>query len=72
MSTLFKINRPALASFLLFSVFSNTNFTEITVGVTGIQTRIVNVEGKHADHLTTTTAPKNIDSLLKQPFGLLV
>ena len=29
---------------------------EKTVGVSGIRTRIVGVQGKHTDHLTTTTA----------------
>ena len=43
------------ASFCLFSSFSNTNFTEKLVGFSRIQTRIVRVEGKHADHLTTIT-----------------
>ena len=43
-------------SFYLFSVFSNTNFTELTAGVSRIRTWIVRVQGKHADHLTTTTA----------------
>ena len=38
--------------FCLFSFFSNTN----TVDVSGIQTRIVGVEGEHADHLTTSKA----------------
>ena len=42
--------------FCLFSFFSNTNFTENTVDVSGIQTRIVGVEGEHADHLTTSKA----------------
>ena len=42
--------------FCLLLFFSNTNFTEKTVGISGIQTRIVRVEGKHADHLTPTTA----------------
>ena len=37
-------------SFYLFSVFSNTNFTELTAGVTRIRTWIVRVQGKHADH----------------------
>ena len=39
----------------LFFIFSNTNLTEKTVGISGIRTRIVGVEGEHADHLTTTT-----------------
>ena len=30
--------------------------TEETVGISGIQTRVVGIEGEHADHLTTTTA----------------
>ena len=38
----------------VFLFFSNTNFTEKTVDVSGIRTRIVGLEGKHADHLTTT------------------
>ena len=42
------------ASFSLFSFFSNTNGTEKTVGFSGIRTKIVGVEGEHADHLTTT------------------
>ena len=42
--------------FCLFSFFSNTNFTETTVGFSGIRTRIIGVEGKHADHLATTTS----------------
>ena len=40
----------------LFLFFSNANFTKKTVGVCGIRTLIARVEGKHADHLTTTTA----------------
>ena len=47
--------------FCLFSFFSNTNFTEKTVGVSQIWTWIVRVQGKHADNLTTTMA---------QPFWL--
>ena len=40
----------------LFFVFSNTNCIEKTAGVSGIRTRIVGVEGEHADHFTITTA----------------
>ena len=50
------LSGPAPASFCLFSFFSHTNFIEKTVGIRGIQTRIIGVEGEHADHLTTTTA----------------
>ena len=46
--------------FCLFSFFSNTNFTEKTVGVSRIRTQIVGVEGEYADHLTTTTAPSHL------------
>ena len=49
-----KIGQPR-PLFRLFLFFSDTNFTGKTVGVSGIQTRIVGVEGEHADHLTTTT-----------------
>ena len=31
-----------------------------TLDSSGIGTRIVGVEGKHADHLTTTTAPSDL------------
>ena len=51
-------NGPTPASFCLFSFFSNTNFTEKTVGFSGIQTRIIGVEGEHGDHFTTTTAQR--------------
>ena len=44
------------ASFCLFSFFSNIYFTEKTVDICGIRTRIVIVKGKHADHLTSSTA----------------
>ena len=37
--------------------FSDRNFTVKTAGLSGIRTRIVRVEGEHADHLTATTAP---------------
>ena len=42
--------------FSLFSFFSSTHITEETVGSSRILTRILRVEGKHADHLNTTTA----------------
>ena len=37
-------------------VFSNKHFTEKTVFFSGIRPQIVGVEGKHAYHLTTSTA----------------
>ena len=43
----------------LFSFFSNTNLQKKTLGFIGIRTRIVGVDVKHADHLTTTTALAN-------------
>ena len=48
--------------FYLFSVFSYTQILQITMfpDVSGIGTRIVRVEGKHADVLTTTTANKSV------------
>ena len=53
--------------FCLFSFLTNTNFTEKTVGVSRIRTQIVEVEGKHADHLTTTTAqPRLFNTVLIQ------
>ena len=42
--------------FCLFSFFSNTNFTEKTVGVSWIRTQIIRLKGEHADPLITTTA----------------
>ena len=43
--------------FCLFSIFLTLNFTEKNEAVSGIRTRIVEVEGKDADHLTTNSAP---------------
>ena len=51
---LLKWANPGLYWF--FSFFSNKNFTEKTVGVNGIWTRVVGVESEHSDYLTTTTA----------------
>ena len=45
---------PIPASFCLFSFLTNSNFTEKAEGVSRIRTRIVKVESKHADLLTTT------------------
>ena len=42
--------------FLFICVLSKHKFSEKTLGFSGIRTRIVRVEGEHADHLTTTTA----------------
>ena len=39
--------------YCLFSFFSNTKFTEKTVGVSGVQTRIVGVEGEHVNDLAS-------------------
>ena len=41
-----------------------------TEGFSGIQTRIVGVEGEHADHLSTTTDPTYVCFNLKRPFSL--
>ena len=38
---------------IIFGSFQTTNVTEKTVGFSGIRTRIVGVDGKHAGHLTT-------------------
>ena len=59
LQSLFLKNGPRSASFGLFLFFSNTIFTEITVGFSGIRTLIIIVEGKHADHLTTSTAHRH-------------
>ena len=42
--------------FVYFVLFKH-NFTEKTVGFSGIQTRIIRLEGVHCDHLTTNTTP---------------
>ena len=44
--------------FCLLLFFSNTDFTEKTVDVSRIRTRIVGVEGEHADRLTTPRPTK--------------
>ena len=51
----FKLGQPR-PLFCLFLFFSNSNFTVKSIGFSGIRTRIISVEGEHADHLTTTTA----------------
>ena len=50
-------NVPTPASFLLFLFFATTIYGKI-VGFSGIRTQIVQGEGEHTDHLTTTTALK--------------
>ena len=57
LSNFFEKNDQLGPPFCLFSFFSSRNCTEITVDFSGIQTQIVRVDGEHADHLTTTTAP---------------
>ena len=42
--------------FLFIFVRFNHKLYRKTVGISGIGTRIVGVEGEHADHLTITTA----------------
>ena len=42
--------------FVYFCSYQTQIFQKKTVGFSGIQTRIVGVEGEHADHLTNTTA----------------
>ena len=61
--SLFFKNESTRASFCLFSSFTNTNFTEKSVGVSSIRTWIIGVEGELADHLNTTTAPKRVYAL---------
>ena len=56
----------------LFSFFSNTNFTETSVGFSGIRTRIVRVEGEHADHLTATTMALYCKTLCQLLMAVLV
>ena len=55
------LNEPTQASFCLFSFFSNTIFyKKKTVWFSGIQTRIVGVEGEHDDHfIAGFTLPSN-------------
>ena len=42
--------------FLIIFVLFKHKFFRKTVGVNRIRTRIIGVEGEHADHLTTTSA----------------
>ena len=48
--------RHLLFIFILFKQI----FTEKTVDISRIRTRIVGVEGEHADHLTTTMTPNYV------------
>ena len=45
------------ATFFNFRSFQTQILQKQTVCCSGIRTRIVGLEGEHADHLTTTTAP---------------
>ena len=56
-------NGPTPASFCLFSFFSNTIFTERKCGRQRVSNSDCRIEGKYADHLTTTTARNKVDSL---------
>ena len=49
------------ASFSFISFFWKQFFPKEIVDFTRFQTRIVGTEGKHADHLTITTAPRELD-----------
>ena len=40
----------------MFVLFKHNFYIKKTVGVSRIRTRIVGIEGEHADYLTTTTA----------------
>ena len=50
-------NGPLQASFYLFSFFIKLFLHNKIVIFSGIRTRIVAVDGEHADQLTTTTVP---------------
>ena len=52
-STLFKKMGHIPGLFLFNSFLFKHNFYRKTVGFSRIRTRIVGVEGEHADHLTT-------------------
>ena len=54
----FKWANPGL--FLFIFVLFKHNIIEKTLGFSGIRIWIVGVEGEHADHLTTTTAHKEL------------
>ena len=58
LASFFKKKWANPASFLFIFVLFKNNLYRKTVGVSGIRTRIVGVEGEHADHLTTTTAQR--------------
>ena len=54
MTFLKKVGQPR-PLFVYFRSFQ-TQYYRKTLGFSGIRTRIVGVEGEHADHLTTTSA----------------
>ena len=56
--------------FLFIFVLFKHKLTEKTVGVSRIQTQIVKIEGKHAVHLTTTTAQVDISSIATYVFSI--
>ena len=64
--TLFPKRGQLRPLYLFIFVRFKQNFYIKTVGFSGIQTRIVGVEGEHVDHLPTTTAQSDLE-LLPQP-----
>ena len=53
--------------FFIFVLFRHKFYGNKTLDLSGIRTQIVGVEGKHADHLTTTTAqPRLFNTVLLQ------
>ena len=58
--------------FVYFRYFSNLNFEEKNVGFSGIQTRIVRVEGKHADHFTITATARTAYGLSLTVYYFLI
>ena len=53
-----KLANPGL--FVVYFRSFQTQYYRKTVGFSGIRTQIVGVEGEHTDHLTTTTAQKQL------------
>ena len=51
-------NVPAPASIIIIFVYFKDKLYRINVDFSRIRTRIIGVEGKHADHLTTTSSER--------------
>ena len=69
LSILFLKNGPTSASFFIYFRSFQTQILMKKLNTNGIRTRVVGMEGEHADHLITTTAQKTSSFCLHSSFA---